>query len=176
MKKEFSKSRCFAWLGLLGSIIGLIAFFIYPIAFGYRIMNLVLNAGIIIYFTIILLRTYKKIGNIKIGKIILTISILAQSILMSLLLILSLGEFRVIFAITIIYYLILFMYVLKLFYGKGIYINNNIIVILTIGYIIMQLLCGFYVLLIIANSMSILLSMPYFYRYYNLVKGVKENG
>lgn len=180
MKSNFSKSKSFVWLGLLGSMIG----FIYQLSdmrmsIAFLLLTFVFNLSVIFYFATVLLRLYKKGGNIDIARKVLIVGILIN-IIIEILHISSVNDNHILIISNILYYIVWLLYLINIFENKGIKINNKIIPIITIFYIIIPFLCSSEINVsmikdTIINRLQIILMIPYFYKYYDLVKGVKEN-
>lgn len=175
LKKFLNNPQNSILMGLIMTII----YFLYEILVCAKFSNKIFfilsnsyNIGLIIYFSIILLRLKGKQINIK----------NAQNILIALYIITLLGCLRN-FNILNIAYLIVFLLYLCGIFNKKFYINNKIFLILNIAYIVIYILFDIfdsyyfsniqfiYYLIFILSKMLII---PYFYNYYNLMKGSEK--
>lgn len=138
----------------------------------FLLLTFVFNLSFIFYFATVLLRLYKKGGNIEVARKILIIGILVY-IVIEILHISSVEDNHILIATNIIYYIVWLLYLINILENKG--INNKIIPIMTIFYIIVPFLCGSVIDTLIIKGLQMILIIPHFYRYYDLGKGVKEN-
>lgn len=157
MKEILSNSKKTAIIGLIGSIISL-------------------QTGFIIYFIIVLTRMYKRKGNIKSAKKIVVIlhgmNMLGRVLSFIVLILLdSVNITLVIFSIlALILDIIYLLFFFNIFFERSNCIDNKILVISTVIYSIIMLCIGN------INYICQLLILPYFYNYYELLKGENKDG
>jgi len=167
--KEFSKDqKKTAILGLIFNILAIIMLFqiyrSYGIIYGLRILiSESAKIGIIVYFAIVLSRLYNKKGNINIANSILIILSVINTVFMNML-------FAVINIIFILYLCNILLNKVKL-------VNNKIFAIaIIIGaafrFISMLKFFNTTGLIFILSDLAII---PYFYNYYELLNGAKED-
>lgn len=178
--KEFLKSpKKTAILGLIGSVIMLIT----TITTLYT-SNLILNSynlyiiGLIVYFSIILMRMYKKKGNIKIANTLLIITYIISSISVIFVGIVD-GES---FLIDIIFFGTITLYLCNILFGKLKIINNKVFAVIIIGFSVYKLVrfgiyflneTDMYLILYSIKYLGYMAIVPYFYNYYELLKEEK---
>lgn len=186
--KEFiSSPKKTALLGLIGSFIYCIltVFYFSPYAFLQRFIYNINIIGLIVYFLIACLRLFKKSGNIKIASYILVITFVIQLVLSikSILHSLKLEYIDFNFAYYVVSILIeLSIFVVSIIFfiktlilrKKGI-INNKIFASVMIISSIFYLMHGISIITIL-YYLAFLSIVPYFYNYYNLLKGENTNG
>ena len=179
MKEFFKSPKKTAILGLIGAIIMLfpvIKFTFGEDFFEFGIISIYHTYfwGLLIYFIYIVLRFYKLKGNIKIVNYIL-ITTIAVSIIGNIL-----GKLW----INVIVLIIFELYLLNIFCRKKTLINNKIALIVLVAYIIYSIVVNnirtyFFVQNLfdfITQIIGYLFIIPYFYNYYNLLKGENKNG
>lgn len=179
--KEFLKSpKKTAILGLAGSVIMLIPMFLY---IQYSLTSSIYNVyfiGLIIYFVTVLSRMFKQKGNIKFANYILIITFII-SILASIILGILEGEF---FTLDDLLLIIMTLYFSNILLRKVKLINNKVFAIIVIGLSIYQLIRYGFIIFSIKEIEILDLSyfikhlahitiVPYFYNYYELLKGGK---
>lgn len=179
--KEFLKSpKKTAILGLVGSVIMLIPMFLYS---QYSLISSLYNVyfiGLIIYFVIVLSRMFKQRGNIKVANYILIITYII-SILASIILGILEGEF---FTLDDLLLIIMTLYFSNILLRKVKLINNKAFAIIVIGLSIYQLIrYGFIIFSVkeieildlsyFVKHLAHITIVPYFYNYYELLKGGK---
>lgn len=177
--KEFLKSpKKTAILGLVGSFLMLTTTF----TSSYT-SNLILNSnnlyiiGLIVYFIIILMRMYKQRGNIKIANALL-ITTYILSLILSVFINIAEGESIL---VDVLLFGITILYLSNILFRKIKFINNKIFAVILLGFSIYQIIrFGTYIF----RNNEILISgfvkylgyiaiVPYFYNYYELLKGEK---
>lgn len=179
--KEFLRSpKKTAILGLTGSLIMLIHMFLYSKQFLISTIYNVCFIGLIIYFVTVLSRMFKQRGNIKFANYILIITFII-SILVSIILGILEGEF---FTLDDLLLIIMTLYFSNILLRKVKLINNNAFAIIVIGLSIYQLIrYGFIIFSVkeieildlsyIIKHLAYITIVPYFYNYYELLKGGK---
>lgn len=201
MKEFFKSPKNTTILGLVSMCI--LLFYNYSInglSFTFWSMTHIADIGIIIYLAIVALRLYNKKINIVAGKNILIIGTIIQ-IMIILYISNSLSLWSILAIISIIYYLVLCLYFCNITFKKPNFMNNKIYLALTIIYIIVNILVPviYNIDFSISNIFHIgdtiseiintflasisknittfcyLLIMPYFYNYYNWLKGANNN-
>lgn len=170
--REFLKSpKKTAILGLVGSII--------------MIPTTMYAIGLTIYFLIILLRLYKQKGSIKLANGILIVLYSYQSVV-GILEVIKVSEFLShakyltgYFIVNIIYTIIcilLTLYFINILFRKINLVNNKIfslsIVVLSIMLILQYVFTNNFSIIRLLY-LGYLLIIPYFYNYYELLKGEK---
>lgn len=180
MKEFLGSPKKTAILGLVGSLIMLISMFLYSQHFLISTIYNVCFIGLIIYFVIILSRMFKHRGNIKFANYILIITFII-SILASIILGILEGEF---FTLDDLLLIIITLYFSKILLRKVKLINNNAFAIIVIGLSIYQLIRYGSIIFSVKEIEILDLSyfikhltyitiVPYFYNYYELLKGGK---
>ena len=179
--KEFLRSpKKTAILGLTGSLIMLIHMFLYSKQFLISTIYNVCFIGLIIYFVTVLSRMFKQRGNIKFANYILIITFII-SILVSIILGILEGEF---FTLDDLLLIIMTLYFSNILLRKVKLINNNAFAIIVIGLSIYQLIrYGFIIFSVkeieildlsyFVKHLAHITIVPYFYNYYELLKGGK---
>lgn len=179
--KEFLKSpKITAVLGLIGGIL-MFADVIMPfyvsfytasyVSFYLILMELLIHIfaiGNVICFSIILLRFRKKKININIANYILVVTSIVDTIIL-------IFNRNIIQAIL---QMIISLYFINLFFKANIPINNKMFVVIVIVNIVIKM-CGIikglpWFMTFLIAYIGYLLTVPYFYNYYNLLKGEKE--
>ena len=172
--KEFLKSpKKTVILGLIGTIIMLIPVFKFIFGedffeFGIVTIYHTYFWGLLIYFIIVVFRLFKLKGNIKVANFILIIT-LGVSII---------GNILVNSWINVIILAILELYLINTF------INNKIACVVFILYIFYSIIVLDFRTYFFAENIfdfvtqivGYVFIIPYFYGYYELLKGEKENG
>lgn len=186
MKNFFKSPKKTAILGLIGSVIMLPSL---SMTVGIQDFLMYLYViGLIIYFTIILIRIYKKEGNIKIANYILITSVGIQVLLG---LVSTISNVRLNSVIYLLVYSIITVYLITILLNKKYFINNKFFSIVIILYVIYELIRlyeslsalmgltyinGIIILAETLKYLGYLFVIPYFYNYYNLLKGENKNG
>lgn len=169
-------------LAILGLVSQILVFLLnFFVTSSFWLFNILMSLGFILYFSIFLCRLYKHKGNINLAKI-LAISGIAIQILSSILAcistILRFGSLDTYIYCSIpmfLYYLIWLLYLVNIFYNKDIVgINKKVLNIAYILYLIIVI--GSYFANIIPYTWLItcvgtVFILPYFYKYYDLLKG-----
>lgn len=179
MKEFFKSPKETAILGLVGSVIMLITTFttLYTTNILLNIYNLYI-IGLIIYFTVILMRMYKQKGNIKIANTLLLITYIISFIGVMLVDIAE-GDS---FLIDIILFGTIILYLCNILFGKLKLINNKIFAVIIIGFSVYQLVRfgvyflnekDMYLISYCIKYLGYMAIVPYFYNYYELLKGEK---
>ena len=175
--KEFLKSpKMTAILGLIGSVIMLITTLstLYTSNIILNIYNLYI-VGLIIYFTIILMRMYKQKGNLKIANTLLLLTYIISSISVIFVSIAD-GES---FLIDIIFFGTITLYLFNILFRKLKIINNKVFAVIIIGFSVYQLIrfgvyflseTDLYLILYSIKYLGYMAIVPYFYNYYELLK------
>lgn len=184
IKNFFSKSKNTILIGLVMCVV----YFLYSIFFQAKYQNKIMfifqNAyviGLLIYFLTVFLRTKRKEINIKIIQKVL-IGLFIFNAFICLLSFFTLGLYFVNRFITTIYFSVSAIYFYGIFNRKC-KINNKVFFVISIINIIFYLyhcitmIYEFHILFIIDMLIYALFSLsiiPYFYNYYNLVKGCEK--
>ncbi len=188
MKEFFKSPKKTAILGLVGGI-GMILYFISIVTSLWDIINNLYIFGFIIYFIIILMRLFFQKGSVKVANYILIISYILSIVALLVMIIPSIQEIFNIVGITyILMNVIIILYFCNIFFKKAKIINNKVFGISLILYVIFNLvrvikgIDGFMFYRYSAEFeitawamlyIGYLLTIPYFYNYYELVKGEK---
>lgn len=180
--KEFLKSpKKTAILGLVGSFLMLTTTF----TSSYT-SNLILNSnnlyiiGLIVYFIIILMRMYKQRGNIKIANALL-ITTYILSLISSVFINIAEGESIL---VDVLLFGITILYLSNILFRKIKFINNKIFAVILLGFSIYQIIrfgtyifinneIEFYLISDFIKYLGYIAIVPYFYNYYELLKGEK---
>ena len=176
--KEFlSSPKKTAILGLIGSILMLIT----TITTLYT-TNIILNTynlyiiGLIVYFSIILIRMYKQKGNIKLANILLLVTYIVSFVLSSV--VDFMQEESIL--IDIILFGTIILYLCNILFRKLKIINNKIFAVIVLGFSVFQIIrfiiyffseTDLYLMLYSIKYLGYMAIVPYFYIYYNLLKG-----
>lgn len=178
--KEFLKSpKMTAILGLIGSVIMLITTFttLYTTNILLNIYNLYI-IGLIIYFTVILMRMYKQNGNIKIANTLLITTYIISFISVIFVNIVD-GESIL---IDIILFGTIILYLCNILFRKLKIINNKVFAVIIIGFSVYQLIrfgtyffneTDSYLISYCIKYLGYIAIVPYFYNYYELLKEEK---
>lgn len=159
------------YIGFLGSIIMLFSTILQSYILAENILiTIIINlfsAGFFftIYFGGIILRKKNKNVNINLLQKILT----AYSIIMTTCIFNFIYGFTFDTVITSIFWIVFSLYLINIFLRKGINVNNNIFIGIAIIYILSLAKTNVF------SSIGLLLVVLYFYNYYNLLKGLKNN-
>lgn len=179
LKELMSSPKKTAILGLSGSILMLITTFT-----SLYISNLILNSynlyiiGLIVYFIIILMRMYKQKGNIKVANILLLTTYIISFVAVIFVDIVE-GESIL---IDIILFGTIILYLCNILFRKIKFINNKIFAVILIGFSIYQLIrfgiyflneTELYLISYFIKYCGYITIVPYFYNYYELLKGGK---
>ncbi len=184
--REFLKSpKKIAILGLVGSILMLFSWCVYFSA--YSILDKLYVIGLIIYFIIILVRMFAQKGNLKIANYTLIGLYIGQ-------LLMVIPSIKYIFTVKGIIYVIVFiivlLYYINILLRKKNFVNNRIFAITISLYTLIQVasVISAYNMFAIKyspfaetviytiNCIGYVLIIPYFYNYYNILKGENKNG
>lgn len=184
--KDFFKSpKKTAILGLIGSILMLLSWSVYFSP--YSILDKLYVIGLIIYFVIILIRMFLQKGNLKVANYTLVGLYIGQ-------LLMIIPNIKYIFIVKGIIYVISFitilLYFINILLRKKNFVNNKIFAITITLYTLIQLVSviSSYNLfaikyspfientIYIINYIGYLFIIPYFYNYYNILKGENKNG
>lgn len=179
--KEFMSSpKKTAILGLVGSVIMLLTTFttLYT-------SNIILNSynlyiiGLIVYFSIVLMRMYKQRGNIKIANTLLIATYIISFILFLFLFYFAHAELNL---IDIIFFGTIILYLCNILFEKLKIINNKVFAVIIIGFSVYQLVrfaiyfldeTDMYLISYSIKYIGYMAIVPYFYNYYELLKGGK---
>ncbi len=182
--KEFLKSpKKTAILGLISCIVMLI------FMFRFRGVSILYNCydlyfiGLIIYFSIVLIRMYKQKGNIKIANYILVATFIISIIVG---IILAIMEAELIFSLNDLSVIIMTVYLINILFIRKNFINNKIFGVVVIGVSIYEIIkCCIFISNVggieslISGSFNTayfikhfvhIAIIPYFYNYYELLK------
>lgn len=180
--KEFLKSpKKTAILGLVGSFLMLTTTFT-----SLYTSNLILNSnnlyiiGLIVYFIIILMRMYKQRGNIKIANALL-ITTYILSLILSVFINIAEGESIL---VDVLLFGITILYLSNILFRKIKFINNKIFAVILLGFSIYQIIrfgtyifrnneIEFYLISGFVKYLGYIAIVPYFYNYYELLRGGK---
>ena len=176
LKDFFSSPKKTAFLGLIGSIIMLITTIttLDTTNITLNIYNLYI-IGLIVYFSIILIRMYKQKGNIKLANTLLLVTYIASFIVSSVV-DLMLGESIL---IDIILFGTIILYLCNILFGKLKIINNKIFAVIVLGFSVFQIIqfiiyffseTDLYLISYSIKYFGYMAIVPYFYIYYNLLK------
>ena len=165
--KEILKSpRKTAILGLVGNILWLVYYMtrirVFALLSIFNLLSNITTIGLIVYFAIVLMRMNKKMVDIKIANYTLIITYIISALW-------NLCGFEI---LSVIFLVINILYFCNIFFRKPQIIDNKIFL---IAHIIVRLLnlIGSFSLLSLVFTIIFLLSVPYFYNYYELLKGGK---
>ena len=187
VKEFFRDNKKTAILALIGSVI-LLAYYWYISTFFYGFTRLFYGfirlllryvgyIGIVVYFANVLLRMYKKKGNIRVANYILIVTLIIQTIIKGISLISEsyYGYFYINEFVWIIVNVISIIYFFNVLLKKQNFINNKIYVIAVVVGVVCQMtqMPRFSLLGIILNLCP-LTAVPYFYNYYELLKEKKD--
>ena len=184
--KEFMRSpKKTAILGLIGCILMLANLIIYFTPFS--ILDELCSMGLIIYFIVILIRMFLQRGNLKFANYTLIISYILT-------LLMIIPSIKYIFSINGIVYvlslIVMILYLFNILLRKNNFVNNKIFAIVIIIYTVIQIISiikaynGFTTrysafvenTIYLINYIGYLFIVPYFYNYYNVLKGENKNG
>lgn len=179
MKEFFKSPKMTTILGLVGSVIMLITTFttLYTTNILLNIYNLYI-IGLIIYFTVILMRMYKQNGNIKIANTLLLITYIISFIGVMLV---DIAEGDTFF-IDIVLFGTIILYLCNILFRKLKIINNKVFAVIIIGFSVYQLVRfgvyflnekDMYLISYCIKYLGYMAIVPYFYNYYELLKGEK---
>lgn len=178
IKEFFSSPKKTAILGLIGSIVWVLANLINSVEKGFSSFSSI-AIGYNIYFSITLLRLYKGKGNIELAKKLLIVSYIINIVINFVMIGIVAGNF-ILAIISLIPNGIILLYLLNILFGKFKIINNKVYIIPTILTFILFILylvqLEKYVEEIILRAMECfgsIATVPYFYNYYELLKGGK---
>ena len=179
-KNFMSSPKKTAILGLVGSLLMLLDISVY-----FSLLDNLYAMGLIVYFIIILFRMFAQKGNLKIANYTLIITYLAQ-----LLMIIPNIKYNYLLGIIIyvVSFFIILLYFVNILLRKKNFVNNKIFAITIILYTLFQLfklmINGFSVFgiryaplvevtIYIINYIGYIFIIPYFYNYYNILRGEK---
>ena len=130
VKEFFRDNKKTAILALIGSVI-LLAYYWYISGFIRLLLRYVGYIGIVVYFANVLLRMYKKKGNIRVANYILIVTLIIQTIIKGISLISDsyYGYFYINEFVWIIVNVISIIYFFNVLLKKQNFINNKIYVI-----------------------------------------------
>ena len=184
--KEFMRSpKKTAILGLIGSILMLANWIIYFTPFS--ILDEFCSICLIIYFIVILVRMFLQKGNLKFANYTLIISYIVTILMI-------IPNIKYIFNIVGIAYVLslvtMILYLCNILLRKNNFVNNKIFAIVIIIYTLIQLISSLDTfnlfaikysvfteeIIYIINYIGYLFIIPYFYNYYNVLKGENKNG
>lgn len=181
--KEFiSSPKKTAILGLICSILEILINIIPTIILtpiGYKIMNSIVPAALLIYFIIVVMRLYKKKGNIRMANIVLILGYIIN-VIYSILVCIIVVHIIIspIDIINIIVTIINIVYLYNILFKKAQikYVTNKVFAISNIIVIILNIiskisLINYINIGIVISIILPSLTLPYFYNYYNLLKG-----
>lgn len=165
--KEILKSpRKTVILGLVGSILWLVYYVFQTRGFvvlnPFILLSNITSIGLIVYFSIVLMRMNKKRVDIKIANYTLIITYIIS----------ALWNLRYFEIFTIIFLVINILYFCNIFLKKPQIIDNKIFLIANIVFRLLNLIFSFSLLSLVL-TIILLSSVPYFYNYYELLKGGK---
>ena len=176
--KEFLNSpKNTAILGLLGAI-------------GLTFISW--EIGLIVYFIFVLLRMKHKKANIKISQVILIINyvLFAINYIVSFFYLVNDLKVTVQYSkitflyyhlpslIVALYYIINTLYFVRIFFLKNTRVNNKMFVVISVLFVIcgiIQIIAGGFSIELVIQLISRIMIIPYFYSYYNLLKGENKN-
>ena len=181
--KEFLRSpKKMAILGLIGSVFMIINIFILilnDVCSWFTSLNFAYSIGFLIYFIIVLLRLYKEKGNIKIANYILIGSFII-SLVVHIVIIQDLPGLSMASIVYLVVTIITLLYLTNILLRKIKIVNNKSFIFIIFIYLIYQAFLmiivkemDLYIMSELVNSLSYLLITPYFYNYYDLLKGGK---
>lgn len=194
LKKFIASPKRNTIVGLVSSILMLLqAIFIIVISkeiefkeISHIIKNFV-SLGFILYFSIILYRMNRRRGNLKIATNILIVSLILTILSLILLQVADIMNFSNIIAITL--NIIIYIFLFNILKRKSTKFSNNIFLVMMVVYTIYQLVMDNMNIIIFTNefdtrnfliwicNVSYLGIVPYFYNYYEILKGEKiKNG
>lgn len=187
VKEFFSNTKKTAMLALIMNIVAVIVLYMisnyYGILMCLRICSF--NIGTIIYFIIIVLRLYKKKGNIKVANYILVI-FFALNALLTIISTIQLkstigGTSYIVYIVSTymietIIYTILTLYFCKILLKIKIPIIDNIIFIAAILIFVSNVLISGINTHSVTFALAYLSIIPYFYNYYELLERSNQNG
>lgn len=180
MKELLKSPKKMAILGLIGSILmifNMVMLILNGVCSYFTSLNFAYSIGFFIYFIIVLLRLYKEKGNIKIANYIL-IGSFVLSLVVHIVIIpgLSMTTNIVYLVVTVI----TLLYLINILLRRIRIINNKSFIFIIFSYLIYQVFLmviikeiDFYIMSELINSLGYILIAPYFYNYYNLLKGGK---
>lgn len=190
--KEYLKSpKKTTILGLIGGILMLISIILRD-DISY-VLNNIYVLGTIIYFVIICMRLYKNIGNVKVANYTLILTYCISAIVYLYDFIRYIPNFfftfttlvGLIFEIAQLLIVILsLIFLCNVLFQKFRFITNNILFVIAIFNFI-KIICYFvlgynllnvFVIFSLVEFFGYLLIIPYFYNYYNILKGENKNG
>lgn len=183
--KEFLKSpKKTAILGLIGSILMLSSWLIYFTPFS--VLDKLCSIGLIVYFIIILVRMFTQKGNLKIANYTLILAYILQ-------LVMIIPSIKYAFTVNGIVYVMSLIIVLLYFFNillrKKNFVNNKIFAVVISLYTLVQLIFviksyNFFTTryspivettIYSINYIAYLFIIPYFYNYYNILKGENKD-
>ena len=127
VKEFFRDNKKTAILALIGSVI-LLAYYWYISGFIRLLLRCVGYIGIVVYFANVLLRMYKKKGNIRVANYILIVTLIIQTIIKGISMISDsyYGHFYINEFVWIIVNVISIIYFFNILLKKQNFINNKI--------------------------------------------------
>lgn len=178
MKELLKNPKKTAIVGLIGILIMLISVLRYTVGedffeFGMITMYHTYIWGLLVYFIIVLLRIFKKQGDIKIANYLLIVS-LGIAIIGNIL-----GR-----QIVNVIALVLFgLYILRILFRKKNFVNNKIAFVILILYIIYTFIYRRMIFIFtsdildyLTQAIGLLLIVPYFYGYFEILEEENKNG
>lgn len=187
MKEFFKSPKMTAILGIIGSIL-MIPSLICTTSSFFDFLPYIYVLGFIIYFVTVLLRMFMQKGNIKIANYILIISVIVPIIICILNIRYAMNMTGIIYLIT---YIVMALYFCNILLRKPKLINNKVFAIILALYSAYQLFIlysisktymsyrfsvEFELISEVIKYIGYLLIIPYFYNYYNILKGENRSG
>lgn len=183
LKDFFSSPKKTAILGLIGSLLMLL-----DISVSFSPLDNLYVIGLIVYFIIILFRIFAQKGNLKIANYTLIITYLVQ-----LLMIIPNIKYNSVdrIIVYVVSFVIILLYLVNILLRKKNFVNNKIFAITIILYTLLQLFpfikngIHFFGIrytplvettIYIINDIGYIFIIPYFYNYYNILRGENKNG
>ena len=187
-KKFLRNPKVTAILGLIGSIV-MVLNLVCTYSSIYDILTNMYVLGLIIYFIVILMRMFFQKGNIKVANYILIISFVI-TIVMEIYSCITL-EISSLLLVALAIHIVLLLFFLNILIKKVQIVNNKVFLLSVIAFAIYNFVrikkysqffmayrfsVEFELICWVLMYVGYLLIIPYFYNYYNILKGERENG
>ena len=185
MEELLKSPKKTAILGLSGSIIILIATIVTSLE--STILETAFNASfgyLMIYFSVVLLRIYKKKGDIKKANVLLISSYIL--IFIEMVYVKFMYAYDIVtYSIFLVLQIVMILYLCNIFFRKIKIINNKVFATVLVFFSVYQILRlginffeepELYLIVNLIKYLGYMTIVPYFYNYYELLKEAKEDG
>jgi len=188
LKSFFSNPKKMAVLGLIASIISIVTIIYYSMGYvSYGVNTIFYKAhmlGLLVYFLIVCIRLYKGKGNIKFANYFLIFTY-GVSLVMQVLKSIEYGVLEKTVFLYVIFYVMMILYFCNILLRRINLLNNDIFATFIVTFILFRISYAIPFFSIenfiafrplILEGITYIAVIPYFYNYYNLVKGSEKNG